>query len=435
MSNKNGASRTRRGSTRSLKATQIVARAPDNPGGDAVQMHVDSQGDRGQSSPGANSVPAQAGGGAQCNGEGLDAHGLAENSEGEMARRNRESQTVRGRSPSDTRERGAVQVPIESQECNGRSALLHDIAALQEGQIRRKFCIGLVNKQTNAAKALVRRYCGFDSNIEQDEAARKKINKRAEDLVECVLAGKDLAEEESEIAKNVVVDLDVVAEALAPLLARRAIIEKEMRCAAHALPVYSWAKKVRGLGDLGLAVIVAEAGDLTRYPHVRMLWKRLGLAPYDGKAFSQWRTKGGLSADEWTAAGYAPRRRAEIHACVGEPLLKLQGNAGPYRLVYDQRREATAITHPDWSKAHSHGDAMRIMTKALIADLWSAWRGSKARVDATTDLGPRLFYLAGRSARRGAGKSSARAAARVQEIVKARTGMARADSPQDSVPD
>jgi hypothetical protein len=62
---------------------------------------------------------------------------------------------------------------------------------------------------------------------------------------------------------------------------------------------------------------------------------------------------------------------------LAESLFKLQSDGrrdiGPYRIIYDRRRERTAITHPDWSKLHSHRDAMRVMFKALVADLYAAW--------------------------------------------------------------
>jgi hypothetical protein len=50
-----------------------------------------------------------------------------------------------------------------------------------------------------------------------------------------------------------------------------------------------------------------------------------------------------------------------------------------YRLVYDQRRTHTAITHgPDteipWTKGHSQNDALRIVSKAILKDLWRAAR-------------------------------------------------------------
>ena len=257
-------------------------------------------------------------------------------------------------------------------------------AALQELGVRRKFCISLANKQTNAAKALVRRYCGFRWDV--TEAERTKVNARAARIVEHCLAGKPNHKDDSEIVAIIGADMEMLGQTLAPLLARRHLIELEMKRAARTMPVSAWTAGVKGLGELGLAVIVAESGDIGNYPHARKLWKRLGLAPLDGRAMSQWRIKGGLTADEWTAAGYAPRRRAEIHACVGEPLLRAQGTDGPYRAVYDARRAKTAVDNAEWTKGHSHADGMRIMTKELISDLWSAWRGSVTLVKASKAL-------------------------------------------------
>lgn len=42
----------------------------------------------------------------------------------------------------------------------------------------------------------------------------------------------------------------------------------------------------------------------------------------------------------------------------------------PYRAVYDTRREHTATTHPDWTLGHSYNDALRIVSKALLRDMW-----------------------------------------------------------------
>lgn len=97
------------------------------------------------------------------------------------------------------------------------------------------------------------------------------------------------------------------------------------------------------------------------------------------KAASTWRMKGGLSAEQWSDAGYSPRRRAEVYAVISEPLFRAQSVAqGPYRAIYDRRRERTAETNPDWTKAHSHMDALRVMTKYLLRDLWQEWNGRKA---------------------------------------------------------
>jgi hypothetical protein len=137
-------------------------------------------------------------------------------------------------------------------------------------------------------------------------------------------------------------------------------------------------------------VVIGETGDLSNYAGVRKVWKRLGLAVYEGRAYSTWRRKGGLTAEEWTAAGYKPTRLAEIFSCVTEPMAKHQIESaeksntgfgrpkGKYGEVYVKRREQTLplCDDPEYTRAHAQRDALRIMTKALIADLWSAWKGS-----------------------------------------------------------
>lgn len=42
----------------------------------------------------------------------------------------------------------------------------------------------------------------------------------------------------------------------------------------------------------------------------------------------------------------------------------------PYRATYDQRRAHTAVTHPEWTDGHSHNDAIRVTSKAILRDLW-----------------------------------------------------------------
>lgn len=243
---------------------------------------------------------------------------------------------------------------------------------LAELQVSRLFYIRAQQRLTLSAKSLARRSLGFNPN-NKDE----KLNARAGRIVDAALSGKEAKQEDAAVAGHLAADLAVIASAGAPLSAARKQIEKEMKRLAKSLPVYPWAKDVKGLGELGLAVIVGEAGDLAKYPKKGHLWKRLGLAPFEGKALSTWRgIKGGLTADQWIEAGYKPTRRAEIHACVSDPLFRAQSvSKGPYRAIYDRRRAATSLLHQDWTPMHSHMDGMRVMTKYLIRDLWKAWPG------------------------------------------------------------
>lgn len=253
------------------------------------------------------------------------------------------------------------------------------ISQLAELQYRRKFYIGLVNKQGNAAKALTRRMLGW--RYDTEETDREKVNGRAARIVAAAIAGKEPKAEDADVFNALAMDFAVTAAAIEPCQKARDQIEKDMRKAARQLPVYDWAKGVHGFGELGLAVLVGEAGDIGSYPKKGHLWKRLGMAPHNGYAYSTWRREGGLSADDWVAAGYSPRRRAEVYAVISEPLFRQQSVvAGPYRAIYDRRRAATAVAHPDWTKAHSHADGLRVMTKYLLRDLWQEWRRAVVEV-------------------------------------------------------
>jgi hypothetical protein len=264
-----------------------------------------------------------------------------------------------------------------------------EIDRIAELQARRKFYISITNKQTNAAKALVCRVLGYNSS--DDEKSREASWARAGRIVSAALNGKDQKPEDKQIADAIAFDLSVIAQGIEPFVNARGAIELSMKKAVRALPVYPWAKDVKGLGDIGLAVILGEAGDLSNYPKKGHLWKRLGLAPIYGRACSTWRREGGLSAEEWKDDGpngpkYAPARLAQIFACVSAPMSKAQVRAkekstgkhgdplGPYGEIYVRRQFVTDDTHPDWKPMHKRMDALRVMTKYMLRDLWAAWR-------------------------------------------------------------
>lgn len=158
--------------------------------------------------------------------------------------------------------------------------------------------------------------------------------------------------------------------ALAPFLAaitgfrpERAAIEKRLRKLARELPFWPWVGEVKGFGDLNLAAIVGEAGEIASYRNPSCLWKRMGLAVINGE-----RQRRKTDAAEAEAHGYNPRRRTVAYL-LGDTLIKA-GDGNRYRPVYTDRRARTAETHPDWIKAHSHNDAAQVMVKRALRDLW-----------------------------------------------------------------
>src|SRR5690606_39017581 len=90
----------------------------------------------------------------------------------------------------------------------------------------------------------------------------------------------------------------ILEEAQASIREKRKVYERSLVKAAKQLPQAKIVDEIRGLGMLGFAQIVAEVGDFSDYDSPAKVWKRMGLAPYMGKAASTWRREGGLSAKE-----------------------------------------------------------------------------------------------------------------------------------------
>lgn len=174
---------------------------------------------------------------------------------------------------------------------------------------------------------------------------------------------------------------------------------------AKALPVYGWAAQQRGLGALGLAIIVGEAGDLANYATKGKLFKRLGLAVIDGKR------QGGLGKNapkaEWIAHGYSPKRRSRIWT-IGASVL-MSGNTH-YREIYlDRKAYEVAVAEAEGlivapsakipakdkdkyrSLKHVDNRARRYMEKRLIHDLWKAWRAAIGKSETINSVPPAEF--------------------------------------------
>jgi len=177
--------------------------------------------------------------------------------------------------------------------------------------------------------------------------------------------------------------------------------EKTLTKLAQRLPVYeAFVVPLTGFGAIGLAQIVGEAGaGLENYSKPCKLWRRFGLHVYNGRAFATWKSKGGLSAHEWTNAGYCPRRRSVMYS-ITDSLLKKKDNR--YRALYLAQKEkerakavAAGLTvcpaasipkesDPSlprkvakdgyMSLGHINARATRWIGKRLLNDLWRAWR-------------------------------------------------------------
>lgn len=233
---------------------------------------------------------------------------------------------------------------------SGVDELIEDIRAQHR---RRCFAMEQRKRVNLALGAFVRLMLGWHAGLPEKE--RAEIRKRAAALIadgggafhEEVTAARMSAEPWRQIEK---------------------FAAKAMALAAEQLPVWStFGKSVRGFGEVSLAVIVGEAGDLANYSTEAKLWKRMGLAVLDGKR--QGNPGDGASKEVWIAHGYNPSRRSRVWN-IGDALIK--GNRdGKYRTLYLARKEielARGLT-----KLHAHRRAQRYMEKRLLRDLWKAW--------------------------------------------------------------
>jgi hypothetical protein len=212
---------------------------------------------------------------------------------------------------------------------------------------------------------------------------------------------------------------------LGPLLESRALIghnrkevEKLLRGLARQLPIASWAKTIYGFGinGTGLASIIGEAGELTRYTNeadeviertVSKLWKHMGLAVIDGQR--QRRVKGDVAEAERQA--YSARRRAVMWN-VGKGLIGFMGN-GPRlavnepvetrddlsplqklfveRLRYEAERNPEFILPPrekdgvliESFTKHCKNRAQRFVEKRFLREMFNEWKRLEKAVATT----------------------------------------------------
>lgn len=173
---------------------------------------------------------------------------------------------------------------------------------------------------------------------------------------------------------------------------------KEMERIAKTFPVWSeFGKDIRGFGAASLAVIIAEAGDLSNYADKGKLWKRLGLAVIGD--VRQGNPGKGASADDWIAHGYNPSRRSAIWN-IGDTMLKAQIRKvkdsagedtgertalGVYGEAYLARKAYEIARNPEMTPMQVHRRAQRYMEKRLLKHLWQAWRRTISRASTKTN--------------------------------------------------
>jgi hypothetical protein len=192
---------------------------------------------------------------------------------------------------------------------------------------------------------------------------------------------------------------------------QQAEYEKHLVKDVKSLPIFAWAKSIKGFGDLSLACIIGEASgyrndDGTFYSvgdfkSVSALWKRMGLAVINGSR--QGNPGKGATAEDWIAHGYSKTKRSlmwnvgnslilsmgKFRPLYGEDVEAATDETGGDKYTYLQKVFATraryeqsklglevkqSATGKDSYSAHAANRAKRYTEKRLLRMLYSEWR-------------------------------------------------------------
>ena len=182
-------------------------------------------------------------------------------------------------------------------------------------------------------------------------------------------------------------EVQVVKGLIDPLkdLEHRTVLSLQKRMRVN--PIWPYFKDVKGVGEKTLARLMACIGDPYLRPlddgsyeprTVSQLWAYCGMhtiANKDGEIVAAKRMKG-------VQANWNTEAKTRLFL-LSQNLLRQgirkdkDGNqfaVTEYGQLYLDRRAHTAVTHPEWNPGHGLNDALRIMGKELLKQLWRAAR-------------------------------------------------------------
>lgn len=253
-------------------------------------------------------------------------------------------------------------------------------------------------------KAICRAFLATDDLHHENEKVRTKardaVKARASAAFDEAREGVDV---DPTLSFAVMPFITSIERTFAP---ERAALEKRLKKLARQLPIWTgWALDVRGFGELSLAAVVGEAGNLTGYSNPAKLWKRMGLAVVRGE-----RQRRKTDAEAALEHGYNPSRRSVMWN-IGGGLIGGMGHGPRPRIGEDveQRedlsryqkmfvrfvREEVSKVSPTWNgldhvrepverkgeifesySAHAANRAKRRVEKQFLVDLLIAWRAA-----------------------------------------------------------
>lgn len=262
-----------------------------------------------------------------------------------------------------------VQDRHDSQSTSDLCGLISD---LREFQYQRQSAMRMQFRLENNLRNQVERFLGWRLTLPEKE--RKRIAAVAQKTIEAVVKGMDVAVVGGPEAVGLVPFIAASLASIGPFKQLRHDHELSAIRLAKKLPVWQWVKKTPGLDATGLAIIVGEAGDLSRFSTPYKLRKYLGLAPPETYRKP---TKDGGDALK------IPRQTRSAIWTIGVAMIRVPG---PYREIYLRKKASEVERDPSCKTGvnpktgllqvnkHTERRAQRVAEQALLFDLWVAWR-------------------------------------------------------------
>jgi hypothetical protein len=283
--------------------------------------------------------------------------------------------------PSSDQSPGNVHTSDATHGAPDVPGLVREIVASQKKRVR---VMKIERLLENPIGAIARSLLGWNPILPAAERAR--ISKDAKEMIAAIDAGATVPETLREPAVELAPFIVQSQQYRRWLTGEREGLEDRMRELAALLPAYPWVQKVKGLGELGLAVIVGEAGrDLREFKTPGKLWRRLGLAPpfcYEERT------------DKGRKYRAIPRRRRSAVWTITDSLLRQKND---YYDLYHRRRLIEVQNHPEFDngtdkktgkpKVTKHCDrrARRYAEKRMVLHLWVEWRKAAGESLANAD--------------------------------------------------
>lgn len=247
---------------------------------------------------------------------------------------------------------------------------------MELGVVRRNIQTQLF-RTNNSLKAMIRSFIGFETSpYLMSEERRKEVVKEADKVFATLKKHKFDDGELPEELNSLMFAAEPFFESLKLFQTHVKGIDNELKLLGKKLPSFErFVEKVPGCGALGLALIIAQTGDLNNYPNPAKVWKRMGvgIVEHNGKKVAQKKT---TDKELAIKMGFNPKRRSTMFTISEAIVKKRNTNPNEYGALYDSEKQRQQELNPTMSKMQIHLRAKRRVEKQFLKNLWRDWTKS-----------------------------------------------------------